>query len=123
MRTPQLLRLSFVPPESGEGPPPLYAVRANLWEPIYTGKTSKGIGFLDSLEDVPEAYGPSDAEWVRMNGRVHYYAEQGVITTTRHPRDVPERFTPRRARRWGSSPTRDQGPISSRKSLSCARSW
>jgi hypothetical protein len=49
MRTPQLLRLSFLPPESGQGPPRLYAVRAGLWEPVYTGKTSKGIGFLDSL--------------------------------------------------------------------------
>ena len=89
MRTPQLLRLDFLPPESSEGPTVLYAVRANLWEPVYTGKTSKGIGFLDSLEDVRAAYGPSDAEWIRMNSRIHYYAQHGVIFTTRHPIDIP----------------------------------
>lgn len=98
--TPQLLRLAFRSPETGEGAPVLYAVRAQLAAPVYdgetpkglgyyTGKTSKGIGFLDSLESVSAAYGPSDAEWVQMSSsRVHYYAQQGVIITTQHPSAV-----------------------------------
>jgi hypothetical protein len=88
MRTPMLLKLSFLPPETGEGPARLYAVRAGLWEPVYTGKTSKGIGFLDTLDAVVAAYGPSDAEWVQTNHRLHYYGQHGVIITTTHPRDV-----------------------------------
>ena len=108
MRTPELLRLSFLPPESGQGAAVLYAVRANLWEPIYSGKTSKGIGFLDSIEDVRAAYGPSDAEWVRMNERIHYYAEHGVIITTRHPIDIqPTIYAAARAA-LGKQP--DDGP-------------
>lgn len=110
MRTPQLLRLAFVPPESGEGPPLLYAVRANLWEPVYTGKTRNGIGFLDSLEDVLEAYGPSDAEWVRTNGRIHYYAEQGVIITTRHPSEIQREIYAAARAALGKQP--DEGPAS-----------
>jgi hypothetical protein len=108
MRTPQLLRLCFLPPESGEGQPLLYAVRANLWEPVYTGKTSKGIGFLDSLEDVREAYGESDAEWVRTNSRVHYYAEQGVIITTQHPSDIQRKIYDQARAALGKQP--DEGP-------------
>lgn len=89
MRTPQLLRLSFLPPESGQGPPRLYAVRVGLWVPVYTGKTSKGIGFLDTLDAAHAAYGPSDAVWVGMKDQLHYYGQQGVIITTEHPMDIP----------------------------------
>jgi hypothetical protein len=108
MRTPQLLRLDFLPPEGGQDAPVLYAVRANLWEPVYTGKTGKGIGFLDSLEAVHAAYGPSDAEWVRMNSRTHYYAQLGVIITTRHPTDIPPKIYAAAVAALGKEP--DDGP-------------
>ena len=108
MRTPQLLRLDFLPPESGQGAAVLYAVRANLSEPVYTGKSSKGIGFLDSLEAVNEAYGPSDAEWVEMTSRIHYYAEHGVIITTRHPVDIPPKIYAAAGAALGKAP--DDGP-------------
>lgn len=108
MRTPQLLRLSFLPPESGHGPPRLYAVRVRLWEPVYTGKTSKGIGFLDTLDVVHAAYGPSDAVWVGMNDQLHYYGQQGVIITTRHPRDVSPQIYAQARAALGKQP--DDGP-------------
>ena len=110
MRTPPLLTLSFLPPESGQGPPRLYGVRASLWEPVYTGKTGKGIGFLDSLDAVRAAYGPSDAEAVGMNDRTHYYAHQGVIITTRHPRDVQPKIYAQARAALGKQP--DEGPES-----------
>jgi hypothetical protein len=78
----------FVAPADGQGPPRLYAVRTLLWDDVYKGRTSKGIGILDSLDAVRAAYGEPDAEWIRMNERVHYYGRQGVIFTTQHPRDV-----------------------------------
>jgi hypothetical protein len=88
MRTP-LFHLSFVPPADGQGPPRLYAARAPLREDVYEGKTSRGIGFLDSADAMREAYGPPDAEWIQMNGeRLHYY-QQGVIFTTQHPKLIP----------------------------------
>ena len=108
MRTPELLRLSFLPPESGQGEPVLYAVRANLWEPVYTGKTGKGIGFLDSFEAVRAAYGPSDAEWIRMDSRIHYYAQHGVLIITRHPIDIPPKIYAAARAALGKQP--DDGP-------------
>jgi hypothetical protein len=89
MRTPYF-QLSFVPPADGAGPQKLYAVRAPLRDDVYEGKSSKGIGFLDSAEAMREAYGPPAAVWVSMNSeRTHYYPEQGVIFTTRHPKQIP----------------------------------
>lgn len=119
IRTPQLLRLAFLSPETGQGAPVLYAVRANFGEPIYegetskgpgyyTGKTSKGIGFLDSLDAVRAAYGPSDAEWVRVADRVHYFADDGVIITTRHPTAFPAHVYAAGRAALGKQP--DEGP-------------
>ena len=78
----------FLKPAEGEGPPRLYAVRTLLCDDCYRGKTSKGIGILDSLEAVHAAYGPSEAEYVGMNERMHYYGQQGVIFTTQHPKEI-----------------------------------
>jgi hypothetical protein len=78
----------FLKPEDGQGPPKLYAVRTLLYDECYRGQTSKGIGILDSLEAVHAAYGPSEAEWVGMNERMHYYGQQGVIFTTQHPKQI-----------------------------------
>ena len=86
LRTP-LFQLSFVPPADGQGPPRLYAVRAPLQENGYLGKTSKGIGFLDSADAMRAAYGPPDAEWVQSDQRLHYY-QQGVIFATQHPKQI-----------------------------------
>ena len=76
-----------VPPADGQGPPRLYAVRAPLRDNVYLGKTSKGIGFLDSADAMHEAYGPPDAEWVQMDQRLQYY-QQGVIFATQHPKMI-----------------------------------
>jgi hypothetical protein len=54
---------------------------------VYLGKTSKGIGFLDSADAMREAYGPPDAEWTQMSQRLHYY-QQGVVFITQHPRQI-----------------------------------
>jgi hypothetical protein len=89
MRSP-FFRISFIPPAGG-GVPKLYAVWANLRDDVYKGKTSKGIGFLDTLEAVHAAYGQPEAEWVTTNDRIHYYPQQGVIITTRHPNDIRPR--------------------------------
>jgi hypothetical protein len=78
----------FLKPAEGQGPPRLYAVRTLLYDDCYRGKTSKGIGILDSLEAVTAAYGPSEAEWVGMNEHMHYYGQQGVIFTTQHPKEI-----------------------------------
>ncbi len=79
----------FLKPAEGEsGPPRLYAVRTLLYDDCYRGKTSKGIGILDSLEAVLAAYGPSEAEYVGMNEHMHYYGQQGVIFTTQHPKQI-----------------------------------
>ena len=78
----------FLKPAEGEGPPRLYAVRTLLYDDCYRGKTSKGIGILDSLEAVRAAYGPSEAEYVGMNEHMHYYGQQGVIFTTQHPKEI-----------------------------------
>jgi hypothetical protein len=87
LRVPPFLKLFFAPSVGG-GEPRLYAARAGLWEPVYTGKTSKGIGFLDSGNAMREAYGQPEAVWVGTNEKIHYYAQQGVIFSTQHPRDV-----------------------------------
>jgi hypothetical protein len=87
LRAPFLV-LSFVPPPDGQGPPRLYAIRAVLWEPIYTGKTSKGIGLLDSVERMREVYGDPETVWVSQNHQIHYYPQQGVIFTTKERRDI-----------------------------------
>ena len=78
----------FLKPADGQGPPRLYAVRTLLYDDCYRGKTSKGIGILDSLEAVRAAYGPPEAEYVGMNEHVHYYGQQGVIFTTQHPKEI-----------------------------------
>ena len=78
----------FLKPAEGDGPPRLYAVRTLLYDDCYRGQTSKGIGIFDSLEAVQAAYGPSEAEWVGMNERMHYYGQQGVIFTTQHPKEI-----------------------------------
>jgi hypothetical protein len=79
----------FLKPAEGEsGPPRLYAVRTLLYDDCYRGQTSKGIGILDTLEAVLAAYGPSEAEYVGMNERMHYYGQQGVIFTTQHPKQI-----------------------------------
>jgi hypothetical protein len=108
LRTPRLLVLSFVPPATGQGSPLLYAVRVSLREPVYTGHTSKGIGFLDSLEAMQEAYGPPDTVWVQQNGeRVHYY-QQGVIFTTQHPKLISPKIYAKARAELGKQP--DEGP-------------
>jgi hypothetical protein len=78
----------FLKPAEGQGPPRLYAVRTLLYDDCYRGQTSKSIGILDSLEAVRAAYGPSEAEWVGLNERMHYYGQQGVIFTTQHPKQI-----------------------------------
>ena len=84
--TPMFL-LSFVPPPDGQGPPRLYSARAPLKEDGYLGKTSKGIGFLDSTDAMREAYGPPDAEMIGVFDNTYYY-QQGVIFTARHPKEI-----------------------------------
>ena len=76
--------------------------------PVYTGKTGKGIGFLDSFEAVRAAYGPSDAEWIRMDSRIHYYAQHGVLIITRHPIDIPPKLYAAARAALGKQP--DDGP-------------
>jgi hypothetical protein len=99
MRSPQVeLVFWFVPPPDGQGPPRLYAVRHLLYDNVYMGKTSAGIGVLDSLEAVRAAYGPADADWVATFDEYHYYGQQGVIFTTRHPKELrPELYAKARA--------------------------
>jgi hypothetical protein len=108
LRTPQLLVLSFVPPADGQGGPRLYAVRVGLWEPVYTGTTSKGIGLLDSVERIREVYGEPATVWVRPSARSHYFPEQGVIFTTAHPKDLPPTIYDRARAALGKTP--DEGP-------------
>lgn len=93
-----LFLLSFVPPPDGQGPPRLYAAQAPMKEDGYLGKTSKGIGFLDSTDAMREAYGPPDAEAIGVFGNTYYY-QQGVIFSTRHPKEVkpPELYAKLRA--------------------------
>jgi hypothetical protein len=89
MSTPQLpLVFWFVSLPDGQGAPRLYAVRHLLYDEVYKGQTSKGIGILDSLEAVRAAYGPADADWVATFDEVHFYGQQGVIFTTRHPKEI-----------------------------------
>lgn len=84
----------FVTPADGQGPQRLYAVRHLLYDDVYMGKTGRGIGILDSLDAVRAAYGEADADWVATFEQVHYYGQQGVIFTTRHPKEIrPEIYT------------------------------
>jgi hypothetical protein len=108
LRTPRLLVLSFVPPATGQGSPRLYAVRASLWEPVYTGHTSKGIGFLDSVEAVHEAYGLPDTVWVHLDGQRQHYYQQGVIFTTQHPKLIPPKIYAQARAALGKQP--GEGP-------------
>ena len=108
LRKPPFLVLSFVPPPGGQGPQRLYAIRAALWEPPYTGKTSKGIGLLDSVERMHEVYGEPETVWVTQNNRIHYYPQQGVIFTTTHPRDFPPKIYAQARAALGKTP--DEGP-------------
>lgn len=95
----------FLKPAEGQGPPRLYAVRTLLYDDCYRGKTSKGIGILDSLEAVRAAYGPSEADYVGMNEHMHYYGQQGVIFTTQHPKEIlPALYAKARAA-TGKQPT------------------
>ncbi len=106
MRTP-LFELSFVPPADGQGPPRLYAARAPLRENVYEGKTSRGIGFLDSADAMREAYGPPDGEWIHMSGeRLHYY-QQGVIFTTQHPKLIPPAIYAKARSALGKEPSEE----------------
>jgi hypothetical protein len=108
LRKPPLFVLSFLPPAEGQGPARLYAIRAVLWDPPYTIKTSKGIGFLDSIERMHELYGEPDTVWVTQRNRIHYYAQQGVIFKTNHPVDIaPKIYADARAA-LGKTP--DEGP-------------
>jgi hypothetical protein len=107
LRVPPFLVLSFAVPEGG-GEARLYAARAALWEPVYTGKTSKGIGFLDSVETMHEVYGPPETVWVSQNESVHYYPEEGVIFRTVHPRDFPKQIYAKARAALGKEP--DEGP-------------
>jgi len=96
--------LSFVPPADGQGRPTLYAVRVPLQEDAYLGKTSKGIGLLDSREAMLEAYGPPDAEWVQTGDTLHYY-QQGVVFATASPRDLPANLYGQARAALGKSPS------------------
>jgi hypothetical protein len=82
-----MFELSFVPPPDGQGQRTLYAARAPLKEDGYLGKTSKGIGFLDSVDAMRAAYGPPDAEVIGLFDNTYYY-QQGVIFTARHPKEI-----------------------------------
>jgi hypothetical protein len=112
MSTPQVpLYFWFVAPTDGQGAPRLYAVRHLLYDQIYKGTTSRGIGILDSLEAVKGAYGEPDASWVGTFETLHYYGQQGVIFTTNHPKDIrPEVYARARAA-LGKEPS--EGPSSS----------
>jgi hypothetical protein len=84
------LRLQFLVPEGG-GEPVLYAIvalrRSNPDMPNHEGKTSRGIGFLSSTDEVHAAYGEPAAEWIRTFDRILYYTN-GVIFTTEHPSKI-----------------------------------
>jgi hypothetical protein len=82
------IRASFVPPSAGQGGLRLYAVLVYLGDDIHQGKTTKGIGFLDSADAMRAAYGPPDAEWITGREHIHYY-QQGVIFQTQHPSQIP----------------------------------
>ena len=113
----------FLKPAEGDGPPRLYAVRTLLYDDCYRGKTSKGIGILDSLEAVRAAYGPPEAEYVGMNEHVHYYGQQGVIFTTQHPKEILAlRSTRRRVPPPARSRPRPLTRVSSPGSWWCVRS-
>lgn len=81
------LRLQFLVPEGG-GEPVLHAIvalrRSNPNMPNHEGKTSRGIGFLSSTEEIHAAYGEPAAEWVRVSDRMLYYTD-GVVFTVEHP--------------------------------------
>jgi hypothetical protein len=105
MRTP-LFQLTFVPTPDSQGPPRLYAARAELQEDVYTGKTSKGIGFLDSADAMRKAYGPPDAEWVAVFETIYFY-QQGVIFTTQHPKKIPPALYAKARAATGKQPTEE----------------
>jgi hypothetical protein len=111
LRKPPFFVLSFLPPPGGQGPPRLYAIRAVLWDPPYTTKTSKGIGFLDSVERMHEVYGEPATVWVSQNHSIHYYPQQGVIFETTHPRDLPPKIYAQARAALGKAP--DEGPTGS----------
>lgn len=105
------LMLSFVPPEEGQEPPRLYAIAAVLRDPPYTGTTSKGVGFLDSIERVHEVYGEPETVWVTMNSSIHYYPQQGLIITTTHPTRIDPKIYAVASKALGKTP--DDGPSAS----------
>ena len=85
------LRLIFAAPEAG-GEAVLYAIRTaripNPQYPQWKGRSSRGIGFLDSEEKVRAAYGPPAAEWHRsFGGRALYYTS-GVVFVLEHPSKI-----------------------------------
>lgn len=85
------LQLKFVTPDGG-GDPVLQAIRTsripNPSYPRWTGKTSKGIGFLDAEQTVREAYGPPAAEWDRMTGGRVFYYTTGLILVLEQPAKI-----------------------------------
>jgi len=79
------LKLEFVTPTEPPGAQPrLYAVKTSLQKGGYRGKTGRGLGFLDPIETMLELYGEPQAEWIRMDDRLHYYID-GLVVTTQHP--------------------------------------
>ena len=85
----------FMPPANGQGPPRLYALRAVAFyeDKPYTGRTSKGVGLLDSIDAMTGAYGPPDAEWIGQTEHIEYY-QQGVIFATAYAKGItPALFT------------------------------
>jgi hypothetical protein len=84
-------RLIFVTPEAG-GEPVLHAIRTaripNPQYPRWQGQTARGIGFLDSEDEVRAAYGPPAAEWERsFGGRALFYTA-GVVLVVEHPSKI-----------------------------------
>jgi hypothetical protein len=107
MKAPRSIHAFFVPPSDGQGLPRLYAVQLFLDDDVYQGKTSKGIGFLDSADAMREAYGPPDAEWIGQLEHIHYY-QQGVIFHTRHPTQIPAPLYAKARAALGKNPS--EGP-------------
>lgn len=84
------LRLQFAAAEGG-GEPVLETIYTSRTEnktmPNWEGKTSRGIGLLDSVEKMHTAYGEPDAEWRQSWARVYYY-KSGVLFSVEHPSRV-----------------------------------
>lgn len=83
-------RLHFFSPNGGTEPV-LHAItgmrRNNPQMPNFSGETGRGIGFLDSDEEMRAAYGPPAAEWIQTGGRVFYYPD-GAVFYAEHPSSI-----------------------------------